>query len=83
MGFYGGTSGKEVSADPFKKSFDDRFFVWGWAQLEADFLREYRIDISDMELDWWRFINLVQGLSSQSAFFRFVENNKDSAATYY
>lgn len=44
--------------------------IEGWALIEADFQREYGIDLSESlsRISWRRFTILLQGLSRESVF---------------
>lgn len=49
-----------------------------WALIEADFAREYNIDLTCSEMTWRRFINLIGALSSESVFYGTIrETQKD------
>lgn len=52
-------------ADPEAKSL-----LEGWGFLEADFAREYGLDLmrAAQTMSWRRFLVLVRGLSSRSAY---------------
>lgn len=39
-----------------------------WAILEADFRREYNIDLTTARLSWRAFLTLVHGLSQDSVW---------------
>jgi hypothetical protein len=41
-------------------------YINDWAILEADFTREYAIDLTTASLSWRRFCILANGLSSNS-----------------
>ncbi len=43
------------------------------AHIEADFLREYRIDLLESDMSWRRFRALYMNLSPRSATFRNYE----------
>lgn len=42
--------------------------VKDWAILEADFAREYGIDLTKAALSWRRFLVLANGLSKDSVY---------------
>lgn len=49
---------------------DMRLFDWDWdsSRVIADFMREYKIDLTDgQDMHWWRFMALFNGLSDTSA----------------
>jgi len=49
-----------------------------WALIEADFTREYGIDLAQETLTWRRFINLIGALSAESVFYATIrETTKD------
>ena len=49
-----------------------------WSVIEADFQREYRINIAKelKDMSWRRFRALLSGLSSNSVWFAVIENEK-------
>ncbi|MED4127712.1 Gp15 family bacteriophage protein [Shouchella hunanensis] len=55
--------------------------MWGWAALEADFYRFYRIHLTqegfENRLSWRRFLVFVRGLPEDSAFQRFLQDKKN------
>jgi len=61
--------------------FDFRLLLWGWNYLEADFLAYYKIDLYEFvyveKVSFRRFVTLVVGLPSDSAFFRFVQDKNN------
>lgn len=46
--------------------------------MEADFQREYNIDLTSAVFSWRRFLALFSGLSKDSAFFTVYNNNKSN-----
>ncbi len=58
---------KSTGAPDFSRTIYDRF-----GALEADFLRDYRLDLDEIWLranSWRRFMVLIEGLPSTSAFW--------------
>jgi hypothetical protein len=51
-------------------SASDESLLDHWQLLEADFLREYGLDLNEVvtRISWRRFMALVSGLSPNSAF---------------
>lgn len=45
----------------FKKDMD---FVEDMDYIEASFMSDYHIDLAQTELHWWKFVNLLNGLSN-------------------
>lgn len=68
-----------------KKRVDPRLLLWAWGPLEADFWRYYKIDLQQEglsdRLTWRRFLVLVRGLPSDSAFVNWLgdKDNRDLA----
>lgn len=44
--------------------------------IEADFTREYHIDLSDSTMSWRRFLTLLAGLSAESLFIQTLHEEK-------
>lgn len=59
-----------MAADPQTQNL-----LEGWVYLEADFLREYGLDLMKAveTMSWRRFLTLVRGLSSMSAYQGWLE----------
>ncbi|MDL2276386.1 bacteriophage Gp15 family protein [Breznakia sp. OttesenSCG-928-G09] len=51
----------------------DMDFQQDEALIEASFMSDYQIDISDKEMHWWKFCNLVSGLKPDSVLNRVRE----------
>lgn len=54
--------GKEVEVKDNKKPNMD--FVKDYDYIEASFMSDYHIDLSNKEMHWWKFFNLLEGLSN-------------------
>lgn len=54
--------GKEVD----KKSNDDpdMDFIQDYDFIEASFMSDYNIDLANTKMHWWKFFNLINGLSN-------------------
>lgn len=69
------------SKKKIKGDFDIRLLIWGWNQLESDFLAHYGIDLYNFifvkKVSFRRFMGLVVGLPSEGAFFRFVRDKNN------
>ena len=55
--------GKEIT-DSTKKEEPDMDFVQDMDYIEASFMSDYNIDLSNTEMHWWKFFNLINGLSN-------------------
>lgn len=55
--------GKEIT-DSTKKEEPDMDFVQDMDYIEASFMSDYNIDLSNIEMHWWKFFNLIGGLSN-------------------
>ncbi len=55
--------------------------MWAWGPLEADFLRYYKIDLQQEglsnRLSWRKFLILLRGLPSDSAYVQWLSNRKN------
>lgn len=53
-----------------------------WGAIEADFLREYRLDLLAAlpQLSWRRFLALLGGLSPDAAFLIALRARREAAA---
>ena len=54
--------GKEV--ENYKNEEPDMDFVQDMDYIEASFMSDYNIDLSNTEMHWWKFYNLINGLSN-------------------
>lgn len=61
---------KKKSLNSPKKDMD---FEQDIELIEASFMSDYKLDISEIELHWWKFCNLISGLTSTSALNRIRE----------
>jgi len=52
-----------------------------WSYIEADFQREYRINLAKDEISYRRFRALMNGLSSDSTFANYLFSLKKEDAT--
>ena len=55
--------GKEVT-DSTKVEEPDMDFVQDMDYIEASFMSDYNIDLSNTQMHWWKFFNLICGLSN-------------------
>lgn len=55
--------GKEIT-DKTKQEEYDMDFVQDMDYIEASFMSDYNIDLSNTEMHWWKFFNLINGLSN-------------------
>jgi hypothetical protein len=54
--------GKEVEVDSNEEP--DMDFVEDMDYIEASFMSDYNIDLNSIEMHWWKFSNLINGLSN-------------------
>ena len=54
--------GKEIEIDNTQKV--DMDFIEDMDYIEASFMSDYHIDLSDKKMHWWKFYNLINGLSN-------------------
>jgi len=54
--------GKEV--DNTTNEEPDMDFTQDMDYIEASFMSDYNIDLTNMEMHWWKFYNLINGLSN-------------------
>ena len=73
LAFYRG----EISCDAVKKpsctegkAADIFDFVWDGNQIYAAFRQVYHIDLTEVQLHWWKFIALLTALPKECAFMR-------------
>lgn len=57
------TCGKELNQE-VKEEEIDMDFVQDMDYIEASFMSDYNIDLSNTEMHWWKFYNLMNGLSN-------------------
>lgn len=53
--------GKELEESNEKPDMD---FEEDMDYIEASFMSDYKIDLSNVEMHWWKFFNLINGLSN-------------------
>jgi hypothetical protein len=54
--------GKEI--DTTKNAEPDMDFVQDMDYIEASFMSDYNIDLTQVEMHWWKFYKLINGLSN-------------------
>lgn len=54
--------GKEV--EPKKDTKPDMDFIEDMDYIEASFMSDYKIDLENTEMHWWKFMKLMNGLSN-------------------
>ena len=54
--------GKEIDNDSIEKP--DMDFIEDMDYIEASFMSDYHIDLTNIEMHWWKFNNLMNGLSN-------------------
>ncbi len=54
--------GKEI--DSKKNEEPDMDFIQDMDYIEASFMSDYNIDLQNTEMHWWKFYNLINGLSN-------------------
>ncbi len=54
--------GKEIDNDSIEKL--DMDFIEDMDYIEASFMSDYHIDLTNIEMHWWKFNNLMNGLSN-------------------
>jgi len=72
MEFYGKskkTSNKSVKGDT-KKLFD---FEYDAELIYSAFVQQYKIDLCDTDIHWWKFKALFEGLSEDTHFMKVVQ----------
>lgn len=57
------TLGKEINASDNDIEID-MDFVEDMDYIEASFMSDYKIDLSEVKMHWWKFYNLLEGLSN-------------------
>ena len=53
--------GKELDESNEEPDMD---FVQDMSYIEASFMSDYRIDLSNIKMHWWKFYQLIEGLSN-------------------
>lgn len=54
-------------------------YIEDWSILEADFTREYGIDLTAARISWRRFVVLANGLSKNSVWVMTYSGRKDGS----
>lgn len=68
--------GKEDNEDVSSSNEPDMSFKQDWKFIEASFMSDYGIDLSTAKIHWWRFFDLIEGLTEDSVLnrVRFIRN---------
>lgn len=56
--------GKEIKKDEEKEEVD-MDFKQDWNYIQTSFFSDYKIDLSECEMHWWQFYDLLVGLSDK------------------
>ena len=72
--------GKEL--DKEQKGEIDMDFVEDMDYIEASFMSDYNIDLANIEMHWWKFFNLINGLSNSEVGNCCVLNRVRNLRTY-
>lgn len=48
----------------------DMSFIQDWSYIEASFMSDYHIDLSKEEMHWWKFFDLMNGLTEKCVLNR-------------
>ena len=72
--------GKEL--DKEQKGEIDMDFVEDMDYIEASFMSDYNIDLANVEMHWWKFYNLINGLSNSEMGNCCVLNRIRNLRTY-
>lgn len=72
--------GKEVENNENEEP--DMDFVQDMDYIEASFMSDYNIDLSNTEMHWWKFYNLINGLSNSEMGSCCVLNRVRNLRTY-
>lgn len=72
--------GKEVENKENEEP--DMDFVQDMDYIEASFMSDYNIDLSSTEMHWWKFYNLINGLSNSEMGSCCVLNRVRNLRTY-
>jgi len=66
-----------------KNGLDPKLIIWGWGYIEADFQREYRLDLNELifgrQITLRRFMILLRGLSGRSAWASYAGDDKNKS----
>lgn len=73
--------GKEIT-DADKKQEEDMDYIQDMDYIEASFMSDYHIDLSQTEMHWWKFYNLISGLSNSEMGNCCVLNRIRNLRTY-
>ena len=73
--------GKEIK-DADKKEEEDMDYIQDMDYIEASFMSDYHIDLSQTEMHWWKFYNLISGLSNSEMGNCCVLNRIRNLRTY-
>lgn len=73
--------GKEIT-DADKKEEEDMDYIQDMDYIEASFMSDYHIDLSQTEMHWWKFYNLISGLSNSEMGNCCVLNRIRNLRTY-
>ena len=73
--------GKEIT-DADKKEEEDMDYIQDMDYIEASFMSDYHIDLSQTEMHWWKFYNLLSGLSNSEMGNCCVLNRIRNLRTY-
>lgn len=67
--------GKKIKEDSNKED-DDIDFKQDWSYIKTSFFYDYEIDLEEKQMHWWKFFELLSGLSEQCILsrVRFVRN---------
>mgnify|MGYP003289443452 CR=1 FL=1 len=72
--------GKEVEAKNNEEP--DMDFIQDMDYIEASFMSDYNIDLSNVKMHWWKFYNLINGLSNSEMGNCCVLNRVRNLRTY-
>ena len=68
--FYSHSEKTEKKEKAEKKVFD---FEYDADIIFASFMQQYKLDLTEVELHWWKFLNLFQNLSEDTKFMEVVK----------
>lgn len=71
--------GKEIKSSNEKPDMD---YEEDWDYVEASFMSDYRIDLSEVKMHWWKFNKLMNGLSNSEMGNCCVLNRIRNLRTY-
>lgn len=72
--------GKEVEAKSNEEP--DMDFIQDMDYIEASFMSDYNIDLTNVKMHWWKFYNLINGLSNSEMGNCCVLNRVRNLRTY-